>query len=207
MRLLRLIVLVLLAFTVFLASVAIAGVNEWTSNGPYGVSITSLAIDPITPTTLYAGTTVSYPLPSTICRGLYKSVDAGDTWYEANTGLPAFPWLGYTEPVTAVFALAIDPTTPTTLYAAVRFAGVFKSVDGGKSWVEMNTGLPPADPMEGTISVSSLAIDPITPTTLYAGTDDGVFKYEAGSSDEGSGGGGSNGGSVVVSGGGGGGGG
>src|SRR6266542_2893379 len=33
-----------------------AGINQWTSNGPYGGIIESLAVDPTTPTTIYAGT-------------------------------------------------------------------------------------------------------------------------------------------------------
>ena len=32
-----------------------AGTNEWTANGPEGGGV-SLALDPLTPTTLYAGT-------------------------------------------------------------------------------------------------------------------------------------------------------
>jgi photosystem II stability/assembly factor-like uncharacterized protein len=31
-------------------------------------------------------------------------------------------------------ALAIDPLTPTTLYAGTYGGGVFKSMDGGVSW-------------------------------------------------------------------------
>jgi len=45
-----------------------------------------------------------------------------------------------------VFALAIDPVTPSTLYAGLeggaRGGGVFKSVDGGNTWSEADTGLP-----------------------------------------------------------------
>src|SRR5712675_511070 len=33
-----------------------------------------------------------------------------------------------------VYELAIDPQTPSTLYAALTRGGVFKSVDGGLSW-------------------------------------------------------------------------
>lgn len=51
-----------------------AGVNVWTTNGPYGGRITSLAIDPQTPSTLYAGT-----------GGVFKSADGGTTW--VNIGL------------------------------------------------------------------------------------------------------------------------
>ena len=41
--------------------------------------------------------------------------------------------------------------------------GVFKSTNGGANWSAANTGLTNTD-------VRALAIDPATPTTLYAGT-------------------------------------
>src|SRR5438477_10566441 len=92
-----------------------AGVNVWTTNGPHSETINALAIDPQTPTTLYAGT--SGP-------GVFKSTDGGTTWRAVNTGL---------DPRRCCFALAIDPQTPTTLYASTD-GGVFKSTDGGESW-------------------------------------------------------------------------
>jgi len=61
-----------------------------------------------------------------------------------------------------VYVLAIDPDTPTTLYAGTQCAGVLKSLDGGDSWSPVNTGLTSS-------SVSALAINPTTPTTLYGG--------------------------------------
>ncbi len=66
-------------------------------------------------------------------------------------------------------ALAIDPTTPGTLYAGTS-AGVFERTDAGATWVAPNPGLPEYN------SVLALAIDPITPRTPYAGTADGAFK-------------------------------
>ena len=60
-----------------------------------------------------------------------------------------------------VSALAINPVTPATLYAAGG-SGVFKSTDSGGTWAAASEGLPSVD-------VYSLAIDPATPTTLYAG--------------------------------------
>jgi photosystem II stability/assembly factor-like uncharacterized protein len=232
MRELKLIVLVLLAFTVFLASVAIAGVNEWTSIGPYtsdytrtngiGLPCEDLVVDPDTPTTLYAGTdqglfkstdgggtwyeTIANFLsrpdnivlvidPSTpttlyagacsegsgIC-GVYKSTDGGSTWNETTTGLPSNRH---------VTDLVIDPSTPTTLYAGIDIissfvGGIYKSIDGGESWSDASTGLPP---YYRSNYVSSLAIDPDTPATLYAGINNmgggvvaGVFKSTDGGS-------------------------
>ncbi|SRR6266487_427784 len=54
-----------------------------------------------------------------------------------------------------ITALAVDPLTPTTLYAGTQGGGVFKSTDGGTSWSP--TGLTNA-------IVSALAINPQSPS-------------------------------------------
>jgi len=65
----------------------------------------------------------------------------------------------------------MDPKTPGTLYAGTHMGGVFKSVNGGENWTEINIGLPT------NLIVFSLAIDPETTSTLYVGTEgDGVYK-------------------------------
>ena len=79
----------------------------WTSIGPEGGIIDALAIDPATPTTLYAGT----------WGGVFKSTNGGTNWSAVNTGLTN----------TYVRALAIDPATPATLYAGTEGGGVFKT--------------------------------------------------------------------------------
>jgi photosystem II stability/assembly factor-like uncharacterized protein len=128
--------------------------DVWTSGGPYGGTVRALAIDPTTPSMLYAGTDV----------GVFKSIDSGGTWFAANTG-PADPGGG------SVTGLVIDPTTPATLYAGTwQYGGVSKSTDFGGTWAAANTGLT-------TEYVQAMAINPTTPATLYAGTyDGGVFK-------------------------------
>src|SRR5207245_4572812 len=71
---------------------------------------------------------------------------------------------------THVDALAIDPQTPTTLYAGTPYGGVVQSTGGGATWSSIDV---PSTP------VYALAIDPQTPTTLYAGTDSGgVFAIQ-----------------------------
>ncbi len=68
-----------------------------------------------------------------------------------------------------IFALAINPSTPSTLYVGDG-GGVFKSTDSGSTWAATNAGLT-------NLIVQALAINPSTPSTLYAGTDGGgVFK-------------------------------
>jgi hypothetical protein len=105
------------------------GVNVWTSAGPPGGgTVSALAIDPTTPTTLYAGT---WDCSGDGCRsGVFKSTDAGATW--SATGLTG-----------DATTLAIDPVTPRTLYAGAygRSPGstsedrdVFKSTDAGATW-------------------------------------------------------------------------
>jgi photosystem II stability/assembly factor-like uncharacterized protein len=86
---------------------------------------------------------------------VFKSTNGGGSWNAAaNTGLTVRR--GFT-------VLAIEATTPTTLYAGQTGDGVFESTDGGNTWSAANTGLPDHT------SVSALAIDPLTPSTLYAG--------------------------------------
>ena len=161
-----------------------------------GGDILALAIDPVTPTTLYAAMDSG---------GLFKTTDGGANW--SATGLTNI----------SVLALAIDPLTPTTLYAGV-YGGLFKSTDGGASWSATGlTGIDvyslAIDPLTPTtlyagtqgavrkstdggaswnttgslISagslyietgvVSSLAIDPATPATLYAAMNVSAFNY------------------------------
>jgi photosystem II stability/assembly factor-like uncharacterized protein len=168
--------------------------NVWISHGLEGETIYSLAIDPVTPSTLYAGV---------YGGGVFKTTDGGWNWNAANNGLTSV----------VIKSLAIDPKTPTTLYAGTGNRGIFKSTDSGANWNVTNIGLKnstvgalvinpttPAILYAGTSGggvfksvdsgatwnaanagmtdayVSALAIDPTRPTTLYAGTLDGVFK-------------------------------
>lgn len=163
----------------------------WSPSGLAGQEITALVIDPLTPTTVYAGV---------LGGGVFKSTDAGGEWIAINNGLTT----------TQIRALAIDPQTPATLYAGSGGAGLFRTLDGGDNWtlvdnVRMNTNfifdiaVDPSTPStlyvggngesllksvdggttwfgSGPVSSQVIAIDPLNPTTLYAGTDIAVYK-------------------------------
>ena len=70
-----------------------------------------------------------------------------------------------------VRALAVDPNRPGTVYAGGPFeSAIFKTMDGGKEWNAVGSGL--TRPY-----VNVLAIDPQNSSTVYAGIDyGGVFK-------------------------------
>ena len=126
-----------------------------TGRGIYHVPY-SMAVDPATPSTVYAGSNLD----------IVRSDDGGASWTHLNAGLM------FSE---NAYALAIDPATPSTIYAGlaefagVQTGGVIKSVDRGATWARMNTGLTD-------LEVYALAIDPVASATVYAGTGSGVFK-------------------------------
>jgi photosystem II stability/assembly factor-like uncharacterized protein len=128
------------------------GGQSWSpaSNGLNNAGVLSLVIDPLTPANLYAVTG----------SALFKSVDSGGSWNKIG-------------PSTFTAArLFIDPLTPTILYATSDSAnsGVLKSIDSGANWQAVSSGLT-------NLSIPDLAIDPTTPSTLYAGAANGpLFK-------------------------------
>jgi len=128
-----------------------AGLNVWTSGGPPDESILAVAVNPLTPGIVHAGTSGD---------GVFRSVDGGNTWTPTNTGLTNL----------IVAALAINPLDTAVVYAGTTGGGIFRSLDGGISWAAVNTGLT-------NFVVTAIAVNPQLPSTVYAGTTgDGVFR-------------------------------
>jgi photosystem II stability/assembly factor-like uncharacterized protein len=132
------------------------GGDNWTAinTGLIGTFVNALAVDPITPSNLYAGRGDS-------CRGasVFRSDDGGESWTAINNGVPN----------TTISALALAAGTPSILYAGTPI-GVFRSIDGGGSWTAINTGL-------SNLSILTLVVDPAAPA-VYAGTlGNGAFVF------------------------------
>ena len=62
--------------------------------------------------------------------------------------------------------IVFDPTNSSVIYAAGVAGGIFKSTDGGTSWI-------PTDDLMLNLAVCALVIDPTNPNVLYAGTGEG----------------------------------
>jgi photosystem II stability/assembly factor-like uncharacterized protein len=125
------------------------------------LDITCLAVDPLTPSTVYAGT--SGDGFSADCGGILRSTDAGVTWTPVNNGMTKS--LGY---YSAIRQIAIDPITPSTVYAMTT-TGILRSSDRGATWEATNSSSTAFLPC-------AFAVNPITPSTLYATTNDGVYR-------------------------------
>jgi photosystem II stability/assembly factor-like uncharacterized protein len=117
--------------------------TSWTGAiGLPNVSVNVLAIDPLNPSTLYAGLgACSKP------SGVFKSTDAGQTWNAS----------GLTN--TIIQAIAVNPKNPSVLYA-----DRYKSTDSGNTWTQMS--------LITSGGIRRLAIDPVTTTTIYLANGD-----------------------------------
>src|SRR5262249_40876453 len=69
-----------------------------------------------------------------------------------------------------IAAIAVDPTTPSTIYVAAASGGVWKSIDGGNSWTPKTDHVPGA-----TTNMGAIAIAPSNPNIIYAGTGEANF--------------------------------
>jgi photosystem II stability/assembly factor-like uncharacterized protein len=181
------------------ASPASAGQGVWTPLGPYGGSVTALAFSSGPGTgaaTLYAGTASS---------GLFRSDDLGVTWQPVPKGpgggqiqslalaagqpstlhvaLDGKTWRsddGGTSWKPTAFplatsCLAVAPSISQVVYGANGFS-VFASGDGGATVHQV------APVSRLFVLIRALAVSPLSPSELFAVTNQGLFKSADGGS-------------------------
>jgi Abnormal spindle-like microcephaly-assoc'd, ASPM-SPD-2-Hydin len=144
--------------------------------------VTAIAVNPNNPNVIYIGTTAG---------GVWRSRDGGVTW------TPLFDRqlaIGIGEPG----GVAIDPTNTDVIYAGTSqrnllgdanstffnapnpAQGMFKSQDGGSSWVQLGSGFPASNDGNALATflnndINVIIVDPANPNTIYCGASNGVW--------------------------------
>lgn len=118
---------------------------SWNETGSIPYYVYSMAVDPIDPDIVYAGSYLS----------VYKSINGGVNW------------TSYAVSDAYVVGLAVHPTVPSTIFAAGNIdygatttIGFFKSTNGGVNWSSDTL-----DTLKG--SGNYLRLDPSNPNTVY----------------------------------------
>lgn len=141
--------------------------NSWESKGLTETGIISkIVVDPNNSNTIYAAS-LGVPTIKNNQRGLYKSVDGGNTWAQSL----------FVNDSTGVLDVHLSAQNPNVLYASswtrIRTNRkslitstenkIFKSVDAGATWQQLSNGLP-----TGVFSKVFLTVAPNNADKLYA---------------------------------------
>jgi len=132
---------------------------------PKAGQIAKIQIHPTDPDLVYVAVQGQIWAPNPE-RGVYRSKDGGETWEQV---LAVNPDTGATD-------ITMDPTNPRVLYAGMwhhgrkpwfiksggEGGGIYKSVDGGDSWEQLEGGLPDL------IGKIGIAVSADNPARLYA---------------------------------------
>jgi hypothetical protein len=155
---------------------AAAGASNWTPMGPLAIPngqtyggtrvlvtgrVTSIAIDPTAPDTVYVGTAQG---------GVWKTVDAGGSWAPLTDN----------EVSLAIGAIALDPANPQIVYAGTgegNFSqdsyyglGVLRSSNGGATWTLQG------DAVFTGVRFARIVVTPGTPNRIFAATGSGLYR-------------------------------
>jgi photosystem II stability/assembly factor-like uncharacterized protein len=125
-----------------------------------GSVVWSMAIDPIDPAVMFAGTGT----PST--PGIFRSTDTGKSWSRlrveiaddcANVGVP--------RPT----GIAVDPTNDRNVWVGLEVDGVRHSTDGGETWTKVNGQIPNQD-------VHNVLVVEGPPKTVFTVVNDDIWR-------------------------------
>ena len=167
-----------IASTLYIAAAG-GGVWESTDSGSTWIPLTdfqqtvamgAIAVAPSNGSVIYAGTgEANNSADSQYGRGILVSTNGGTSW-TLRTG----PANIFNTNFLTSSKIAIHPTNPNIAYAAMANVGdnaslftgtgIYKTIDGGVTWANVTA----ANGKDNTLPWSDVAIDPNTPTTLYA---------------------------------------
>ncbi len=137
-------------------------------------NILAMAINPLNGNVVYAGTSLD-PATTMGPTFVYRTNDAGATWFLASTGLPSL-----TTDNNPVRELSVSRSDTSVVLAALFFnavtGGAWLSTNGGGSWISRSSGLPA---VAGNLLRACL-IRPGSSTEFYVGIDNattgGVYR-------------------------------
>lgn len=139
----------------------------WTQSGLINPSIvTDIIVDPLNSERIFAST-LGNVFEKNIYRGVYRSINGGSTWENVL----------FVSDSSGVVDLLMDPNNSDVLYASVQNrtrtetsslvsgpdVGIYKTINGGNSWIELSNGLPSGEQCR-----IGLAISPENSNTIYA---------------------------------------
>jgi photosystem II stability/assembly factor-like uncharacterized protein len=101
----------------------------------------------------------------TIGQGIWRSRDGGETWDRSR--LQVRPGRFGVSGESEVRAFAVHPRDQGTVYAGAD-TGVYRTRDGGDSWEKLES--PMLEPRMNEVPIWVLAVDPVDPDTIFAGT-------------------------------------
>ncbi len=137
-----------------------AGEGPWellTTGLPPDPQVRAIAVHPKQPNVVVIGTQ----------QGVYRSEDHGDHWTRLNAPTPGL----------AVWSLLFHPHDPDILLAGYEPYAIHRSENGGKSWqgLPIKVAFPDVTmrPRELPKRIIGMAIDPVSPTELYAAVEVG----------------------------------
>ncbi len=154
-----------------------SGTGNWTILGPTPVPsngtgqlngsgrLNCIAFHPTDPNVIYVGAPAG---------GFWKSSDNGVTWTEYSNGLVRL----------GVSSIVVNPSNPDIIYIGTgdRDAGdapgygVWRSTDGGVTWISHNSGM-------GNRTVNEIVMDPLDSNKIYAACSNGyIYKTTDGGS-------------------------
>jgi photosystem II stability/assembly factor-like uncharacterized protein len=145
--------------------------KTWTHSGLEDTrQIGAIAVDPRDAKVAYVAA-LGHQYGPNEARGVFKTIDGGKTWTKVL----------YKNADTGAVSLAMDPSNPDVVYAALwqtrrppwnvyppsngPGSGLYKTADGGKTWTQLTHGLP------ARVGRIGIAIARSNPQTLYANVD------------------------------------
>ncbi len=113
--------------------------TSWSYAGLRGQDVSSVAVSPTSASTIWAATLTS----------VRRSRDGGVTWVKQVA-------------VPAPTAIAVAPSSPSTLYVTTFQNGVYRSTDGGTTWHRLT--------LPGDVVAFCILVDPANASRIWVGT-------------------------------------